>query len=293
MQKREFLKTLGVAALGGAAASIVQAKDESRHQAIPAKPNALERIFSRGSIRAAYVVLPPEMEKDPNTGKLSGIAYELTEALGRRLNLKIEWVEEVSFATMHEGLNLGRFDMICFTLYRRANLGRVMNFTKPLFYSGNGIFVRKGEAAHYKNLNRINSEDVRIGYLDGEVSYELAREYFPNAKTLSLPMGGDLAQLLMNVILGKTDVALVNQAAASLFIAKHPNLLVNLAAERPLAVYSHGFGLPKEQNDLEYLINLGLDELIENGLVANVLAQHEPLPNSYLRLQSPYSTAVV
>jgi ABC-type amino acid transport substrate-binding protein len=64
------------------------------------KESAFDRILRTQTIRCGYVVYPPSIIKDPNTGRLSGIFYDITEKMGERLNLKIEWTEEVVFPTM-------------------------------------------------------------------------------------------------------------------------------------------------------------------------------------------------
>jgi len=288
MQKREFLKTLGLAAFGGAVGAV---STKSNNRAV-AGVSTWEKIMSRGTLRAGYIVLAPEMSKDPNTGQLSGIAYDLTMALGQKLNLRIEWVEELNFASMHEGLAIGRFDMVCFTLYRRANSGRVMNFSRPLFYSGNGIFVRANDRRLINDVQKLNNSDIKIGTIDGEVSSELAGEYFPLARTVTLPSGTDLAQLLMHVITRKTDAALINRAAARFFMTKNPGLLVDLAERNPICLYSHGFGLPKDQYDLQQAIDLAFDELLENGKIERVLQKFEPFSGAYLRAAMPYQPHV-
>jgi ABC-type amino acid transport substrate-binding protein len=287
MNKREFLKTITVAAAGGILGAEVNHSPNINAPSV-ITPSRAKDILARGVIRAGYIVLPPEMQRDPNTGKMSGIAYDLTEALAKKLHLKVEWVEELNFASMHEGLALGRFDMICFTLYRRANLGRVISFSRPLFYSGNGVYVRAEDQRFGQDLSIINDPAYVIAAMDGEITADLAGEHFPLARSLNLPAGSDIAQLLLQVTTRKADVALVNNTIAQLFMRQHPGQLRNLAANQPLAVYAHGFGLPLAETELQQMVDLAFDQMLENGQLDRILGQYEPTPGSYLRLATPY-----
>ena len=84
----------------------------------------------------------------------------------------------------------------------------------------------------------------------------------------------------------------MNRAAARLFMTKNPGLLVDLAERNPICVYSHGFGLPKDQYDLQQAIDLAFDELLENGKIERVLQKFEPFSGAYLRAAMPYQPHV-
>src|SRR5262249_13075574 len=79
-------------------------------------PTAFERVTASGTLRCAYIVIPPRFVKDPQTGGFSGIAYDIVEEMAKSLNLKVDWAEEVNFGTLAEGLKTGRYDAVCFPL---------------------------------------------------------------------------------------------------------------------------------------------------------------------------------
>src|SRR5438874_1363658 len=72
-----------------------------------------DRVMSSGVIHCGYVVYPPGLLKDPNTGKLSGVFYDIMESAAKSLQLRLEWTEEVGWGSMIEGLQANRYDMIC------------------------------------------------------------------------------------------------------------------------------------------------------------------------------------
>lgn len=75
--------------------------------------SAYERVMRTQTIRCGYVVYPPAVIQDPNTGALSGIIYDVMQEAGNLLGLEIEWAEEVGWANTVETIRTGRTDAIC------------------------------------------------------------------------------------------------------------------------------------------------------------------------------------
>src|ERR1017187_1796282 len=94
----------------------------------------LADVLARGAIRVGYIVNPPSLFKDPNTGKLSGIYYDAMEEAGKNLGLKIDWAEETGWGTMVEGLDAKRFDMVVGGIWPSSTRGKRVDFSVPLYY---------------------------------------------------------------------------------------------------------------------------------------------------------------
>lgn len=288
MDKRDFIKALGAIGLGGAVAHAALGGQSNSTVAsyISQHQQDYEAILQRGSIRAGYIVLPPEFQKDPATGQLSGIAHDIAQMVADKLKLTIEWVEETSFATLSQGLGV-RFDALFFTLYRSTAFGRAVDFTQAFFYSGHSAYARADDA-RFSSVEGINSADVTISTKDGDISGLLASQRFPKAKQLSLPSSAEHSQMLHDVITGKADVALINTIAADKFLTLHPGKLRNITADEPLAVHGHAFVVAKGQSFLRELFDLALEELSQSGAIDVVLKQYEPFAGAYLRNASPF-----
>ncbi len=70
-----------------------------------------DRVMKSGKIICGYGIYDPSLIKNPNTGEFSGIFYEVTNELGRRLGLEIEWAEETGYGVIAEGFRTNRFDV--------------------------------------------------------------------------------------------------------------------------------------------------------------------------------------
>ncbi|MCB9988074.1 MAG: transporter substrate-binding domain-containing protein [Rhodospirillales bacterium] len=252
------------------------------------KESTYERVMRTGTIRCGYILLPPEMIKDVNTGEFSGLSYDIMTEIGRRLDLKIDWAEEVNFQTLAEGLKTGRYDAVCFSLYRYTQQAKFVNYTTPLFFSETGVFVRADDTRFDDYTAKINDPATKISVIDGEMSQFIAAEEFPEAQTLSMPQLTDLSQMLVNVETKKADVAFINLLVADHYLKNNPGKLKNLAAYDPIRVFSHGFVYPKGEYDLGKMLDVAIEEMHDHGFIDKVLNKYDPEGRTYLRLQRPY-----
>jgi ABC-type amino acid transport substrate-binding protein len=100
-----------------------------------------ERVVRTGTLRVGYVISPPSCYKDLQTKQLAGYSVDILNEMGKRLGVKVEWVEEAQWATMIEGLNTRRYDVIGSTSWRNTTRGKVADFVTPVVYSGVGVYL--------------------------------------------------------------------------------------------------------------------------------------------------------
>jgi polar amino acid transport system substrate-binding protein len=251
------------------------------------KPDLLSSILAKGEIKVGYVVYPPGLIKDPNTGKLSGIFHDTLELAAKNLGLKVNWSEEVGWGTMIEGLNAGRYDMIGSPVWPNSTRAKSADFTIPISYSGVGVYTRTGES-RFTDLSKINNQNVTIATADGEMSSFIAKENFPNAKTVSLPQDTAVSELLLNLKTGKADITFVETAIAEEFLASNPGSIQNITPNNPIRSFANTMILPKNQESFKSTINSALQELINNGNIDNLISKYQKYPNSFYKVSKPF-----
>ena len=247
----------------------------------------LSMVLEKGEIRAGYVIDPPALIKDPNTGALSGIFYDTMQEAGKNLGLKINWVEEAGWGTMIEGLEAGRYDIIVTDLWPNAARSKSIDFTNALYYIPIGVYVRPGDN-RFSNLNAINSSDITIATIDGEMSSLIAQTDFSQAKVISLAQDTPVSQVLLNVSTKKADVTFAQPAIAEEFLANNPGAVENIAKENPVRYFPNTMGVPKDEEGFKSMINTALEELSNNGTVDRLIAQYEKYDGSYYPVAKPY-----
>ena len=252
------------------------------------KESVHDRVLNSSVLRCAYFIVPPEFNKDPNTGKLSGIGYEVTEAAAKTLGLTVEWVEEVGFSEMTAGLNTGRYDAVCSSVFSLSAFAREADFTIPFMYTPVGIFVRANDNRFDTERAKINDPTVIIATIDGETAEQIAKTNFPKAKTFSMTQHTNVAMMLENVATGKADVAFTYKANFLRYDKNNPRKLKAIHTDTPIRAFGNTIMIPKGESELKAMLNSALSEIINSGQVNEIIAKNEDFPGAYYRLPKPY-----
>ena len=247
-----------------------------------------DRVMRTKTIRCGYGLWPKWFEKDPNTGAMSGIFYDYVEALGKSIDLKVEWVEEVAWAAYAEALNSDRIDAMCVGVWENSTRARVSDFTIPIFYKSVKAFVRSGDSRFDNNLSTINNSSVKISVIDGEMGSIIAKKDFALASLVSLPQLADASQMLLNVTSGKADVTFADPETIQEFSTKNPNLLQEVKLNSPLRIFGTTLSIKQDQYKLKRLIDSATQELLQNGEIDQILSKYERYPGSFYRVAKPY-----
>ena len=264
---------------------------------IKTNTSIVEKILKDGKIKCGWVTNPPACFKDAKTGKLKGIFVEAIEKAAENMKLKVEWTEEVGFGSMIEGLDAGRYDMVPCAIWPTGARAREADFSEPLYYSGVSIYTRandnrfdKFKSQENKIYQALNSPDIKIATIDGEMAQAIANADFPKAKTVALPQLSEIPNMLLNVKEGKADVTFVETFFALEFLKNNPGSIENIMPSNPIRIFPNTVLLPKNQPELKALINTALTELINTGIIDKLISKYEPYPNTFYRLAIPYKS---
>ena len=268
---------------------LVTACTQSSIQRTGTTDSVYDRVMQSGKIRCGYVVYNPGCLKDPNTGKLSGIGIDTIEMVAKNLGLKVEWTEEVGWGSMLEGLQNNRYDMIATPIWTNSNRARLVDFSKPIYYSPINVWVRPGDKRFSGvNLISLNSPDRVIATVDGETAEVIANEDFPQARKLSLPQLSGVEQVLLNVSSGKDDASFEEPAVAKQFLQHNPGAIEVLPMDRPIRVFPNCWMFRRGQLEFKDMIDTALSQLINSGAVDKTIQKYEKFPGTLYRVALPY-----
>lgn len=272
-----------------AAHFLLQKVGPSASSAHPTAPATVyDHVIKSGVIRTGYVIYPPGSIKDPNTGKLSGIFVEALEQAASNMGLKVQWAEEVGWGSMIEGLNTGRYDLVGTQVWANSTRGKTADFTVPLFFSGIGVYVRANEHRFDGDLSKLNSPEVRIATIDGEMSTIISKQDYPRAKTVSHPQLSDNSQILLDVVNGKADVTFVEPYIALLFLKNNPSTVRNLASQHPIRIFPNSMMLQKGDVRLKTMLDTALTELLNTGKIDELMRKYVPSQGTFYPVAYPY-----
>jgi len=249
-----------------------------------------DRVMRSGTIRCGYAVYNPGCLKDPTTGKMSGIGVDTLNLVAKNLGLQVEWTEEVGWGTMIEGLQTNRYDMIVTPVWATSDRARVVDFSKPLFYSPVFAYVKSGNKTFTaNNMQSLNSPKYSIATIDGATAEIIAQEDFPLVKRVSLPQLTEFGQLLLTVSSGKADVTFTEPADAAAFMKNNPSTIEKIG--RPVRVFPNCWIFRRGQREFKDMIDTALEQLINSGAEDKIIRKYEPAPNALYRDAIPYQPA--
>ncbi len=252
---------------------------------VAAKETAFDRIMRTNTIRCGYVLYEPFVRKDPNSGQFSGVAVDLMDEIGKLLNLKIEWTEEVGWATTIEGLRNNHYDVMCVGYWRQSLESKHVFYTQPFSYSMGSVIVRHDDHRFDNNLDRINQPDIRLATADGDVATAIAKRDFPKAKNQQAPNMTNFTQLFEDVASNKADVTFVDDAIFTAYNQKNPGHLRRLEVP-PIRVYQNTLGFSQDER-LKSMLDTVVIELVENGQMDKILDKYDPDQKMLMRLKRP------
>ena len=251
----------------------------------PAKEQ--EALFPDSTISVGFISYPPGFIVDPNTKEKSGIFNDILQEIARRNHLSINYKEEVTWATMIESLKSHRVDLIANPVWATNERRARADFSTPVYFSPIGIYVRSDDDRFNEDLSRINSSDVRIAGVDGEINSVIAKADFPKADLILFPNNIDVAQLFLEIQSKKKDVTFAEPMFAYDYMQANPGKLKNIAIDKPIRNYPNSFMFDQGHPDLKHFLDDEIQKLIKDGFVDRTLVKYAPFEGAVISASDP------
>ena len=254
------------------------------------KESAYERIMRTGTLRCGYLLYPKFIERDPNTNAFSGMWVDLMEEIGKQLSLKIEWTEEVGIANAFDGLKTKRYDVMCLHFNQTPGRARVTEFTTPVLFFPTFAYVRADDTRFDHNYEKINDSSVRMAYLEGEFTQFLKAEKFPKAQSVSLSNMTDVSQVLLQVAMGKADIAMTEPSTAEPFFLHNPGKLKRVVGPS-LRMQAGGLDVAVGENALRNMLDTTIRALLASGTVEKLAVKYTTSADQYFFPTQPWGAS--
>lgn len=236
---------------------------------------SFDRVLKDRTIRCSYASLAPFMIIDANTQEKSGIFPEIMTEIGQRLDLDIDWVEEVSYPQIATGLQTKRYDAFCGTLWATPARASSMTFTKPLYYQAVHACVADKNTAYDNSVEALNSADKKLMAYDGDVSMQLTKALFPKAEITTIPDMMSFAEAMQWISTGKVDaVATCNKLIMEDF-NKNADKKVKLAnPSTPLTYVMAPIGVGLNETALSDMLSVAIFDMQMDGTLDRILSKY-------------------
>jgi len=241
--------------------------------------DSLERVKSDKRIRVGYISYSEITSRDNQTGEIKGFLVDILYEALAELQIPKENVEfvETDWQNFGLGLETRKYDLSIAGTFNTPVRARVVEFSRPIFYLGNGAVVRKDDD-RFHSIQDFDRPDITIAVVQGEQVYEYAKNHLKKANLISLS-GADLSIAPLQVKLGKADVALSDQYVLRRYVLSNPEVKDALA-DNPYDVLPICWSVRKNQNDAALLayINAQLEKLENNGKLAEIMNRYPMIP---------------
>lgn len=240
--------------------------------AVAEKTSGIVNVVNTGTLRCGHVNWRPYYYVDLKDGnnQPTGLNYDLMTEIGKILDLKIAWVEEIGWGNIGEGFKTNRYDAVCTSMWVDSAKLKNLSLSRPIFYSAPQLFVRADDTRFDGNVDRINQPDVKIAVIDGSPLFRFVKERFPGATVVTLPQMVQDAEYLMNVTTKKADAAIMDPEEIKPFMAANPGQLKPIADIPPMRILPHVLAFPQDDLQLTAMMNGALQILIDNGVMEKI-----------------------
>jgi len=210
-----------------------------------------------GNLRAAlYLGGPTNVIKDPVSGEMKGVGYDLGKELARRMGIPYEPVIYQTPKLLVEDVNSGKWDVAF--VAQDSDRDKIMNFTAVYLSLEHGYLVPSGSPI--QTINDVDRPGIRVGVPAGGSVIAPLKRTLKNAEIIGVGMP-DAAELVKS---GKVDVFAANKANLFAISDKLPGSRV---LDGRFSVDRFALGVPKGREAGMAYVGKFIENVKAEGLV--------------------------
>lgn len=234
-----------------------------------------DHVMQTRSLRCAYDSLPPFLSVDPATKNISGMMYDVTNEIGKRLGLKVEWSENAGYGEIAAGMRAGRYDAFCGLLWQTPSRAGAMSFSAPIYRNKVFPCVRGDAIAYDESTDALNAPDKTFAGYDGDVSHQMPSVLFPKARIVPIPATMSFAEALQGIVARKYDaIATCSPVVVDKFNAANPGALKIAAPDHPITVVPIALALPLGDTRLKAMIDTAIFSMVADGTMESLIRKY-------------------
>jgi hypothetical protein len=123
------------------------------------------------------------------------------------------------------------------------------------------------------DVSKANSPDFTLAVLDGDITADVARSDFPQAKTYNLPQTADFSMLIEAVATKKADIITIDDGAVEPYLKANPGKLRKVSPQ-PLKVFGEHFAVKLGEHDFVNMLNTAMTVLNNSPAVEDMLKKY-------------------
>lgn len=258
-----------------------------------AEARELDEILDSKEIRLGYIIYPPLMNRDPQSGELSGVWIEALNFMFESIKIKPVWVE-VGWSTFAAALQSDQIDIFVGGSFATPQRSLALAFTRPFAYMGNDVVVRTEDAeSRFKDVNELadlDQEGLTIASQLGGAPYDYLKAHFTKAKIVGVESSNQ-SQASLEVLAGHADAAYWDAFISARDVQEHPGQLNSLFGANPLDVSPLAWAIKHKEPELLTFLNTMLEYMETNGTWIEFEKPYRAELGGYFHLKREYVPA--
>lgn len=199
---------------------------------------------------APYIFQNPD-----NPQEVIGFEVDLAQALAKKLNRRIDWVQ-YDYMSLVAGLLRGDFDFAMNGLEVTPDRAKVLRFSRPYYVYTLQLVVRADET-RFQNLQQLLARGGTVGTLEETAAQRLLENIGFQPK-----LYGNQTEPYLDLELGRIDAVLMDLPIAVYFAQPNPKLRF---LGQPIGEGYYAIAFRPEDEDLAATVDRALDQLIASG----------------------------
>ncbi|HDQ72385.1 MAG TPA: amino acid ABC transporter substrate-binding protein [Chloroflexi bacterium] len=211
------------------------------------------------TLRVGMDASMPPFEYVAADGSLAGFDVDLARELGRRLDVDVQFVANLSYDGLYDALAVGRVDVVISSLVVDPDRMDDFAYSAHYFDAGQVLVLREGNA-EIEGIGDLDAHTVAVEF--GAPGDMVARRWARRRANLIVEPYQTADEALRAVADGTVDAAVVDRVSALAVVGAEAHLVI---ADTPVAEELYAVAMRREDKRLRCAINATLSEMEADG----------------------------
>jgi ABC-type amino acid transport substrate-binding protein len=210
-------------------------------------------------------------------GQLKGFDVDIVDAIGKKLNLKVQWVKS-NFNTIFNAVSAHKFDMVAAASTITAQRKKIVNFSEPYYDALLSLTINKDKTPSIKSTNDLKKGDI-VGVQKGTTSAIWASQHLA-PKGIQIKSFTSAPDSMSDLESGRV-VGVINDLPSSVSIVKNRP---SLAVVEPIQAGQHyGLAFAPDTPQLTIAVNKAFEALVADGTYETIYHRYfqGPVPQEF------------
>jgi ABC-type amino acid transport substrate-binding protein len=219
-----------------------------------------ERVLESGVLRVGMDASFPPFEYVAADGALAGLDVDLSQELGQRLGVEVQFVANLPYDGLYDALAVGRVDVVISALV--VNPDRMADFAYSASYFDAGQVLVVPFGVGIEKMADLGDRALAVEFgTEGDLE---ARKWVRRLSGLTVIQHQTAKEAVAAVVAGQADAALVDHVSALAAIGPESGLVI---VDKPVVEQLYAVAVYRDSHHLLWAIDETLSDMAADGTI--------------------------